>query len=157
MAGTRLPLTMGPAAMDSDEPQEPRTTLTLSWSTRRWAALAASTLSGLLSATTSSILYSLSPTFTVGKSSLASFTPSTSIAPPAALAPVIGSNTPNLTVVGLEDDFWQAPCATSAAAPRTSRERCMWVLLPKLRTPRLGLGWVTAKKGRRRVSRGNFE
>src|SRR5574338_177968 len=98
MAGTCLALTMGPAAMESDEPQEPRTTLTLSWSTRRWAALAASTLSDLLSATTSSILYSLSPTFTVGKSSLASF-----------------------TAVGLEDDFWQAPSATSAAAPRTSR------------------------------------
>src|SRR5574344_1264626 len=84
--------------MEYPEPHDPRITETFSLSTRRCAAFAASTLSDLLSTVTSSTLYSFPATVTVGYSSLASLIPSISSAPPAAFAPVIGSNTPILMV-----------------------------------------------------------
>ena len=117
-AGTLASAKIGPPAIDSELPQEPITALTFSFCTSTVAALAASTLSDLLSTATS---WTFLPR-TVGASLLASLMPSYSSAPPAPLAPVRGSKTPILITSPSPEEPEQptsvAPAVSAAAMAR---------------------------------------
>jgi hypothetical protein len=86
---------MGPAAMESPEPQEPRT-LHLVAVHQALSGVGRLDLVGFIIRDDQLDLVFLAPDGDGGIQTLASLIPSTSSAPPAALAPVSGSKTPNL-------------------------------------------------------------
>ena len=97
IAGTPASLNTSPAAIETAEPYEPRTTDTPE-EIRLEAAVTPLALSDSLSTISSSTLYNSPPISTSGVTELAYWIPKVYCLPPAPLSPDAGSNTPILTV-----------------------------------------------------------